>query len=173
MKKMMMALVVMCLAVALTGFAQEGMRHGGEGKWMGKQHKGKQGDQIGRLLRAADEIGLSDEQVAKLKEMRIDFKMAAIERRAEVEKASVQLKFLMADPESSEREVHAAIERVAGLKAEMHKMKFSAHRNVTSLLTESQRDKIEARRKEMRSDKIERRKKPDFHDIQRRRGWGH
>lgn len=173
MKKLMVALVVTCLALPLSGFAQHGMGHGGKGNWAGKQHKGKQGDQIGRLLRAADEIGLSEDQVAKLKSMRMEFKMSAIERRAEIEKAGVQLKFLMADPESPENDVHAAIERVAGLKAELQKMKFSARREVRSLLTESQHDKIKEQQKKMRSERMEKRKKSNFRGNKDRRGGSH
>lgn len=173
MKKLMVALVVACLALPLSGFAQHGMGHGGKGNWAGKQHKGKQGDQIGRLLRAADEIGLSEDQVAKLKTMRMEFKMAAIEQHAEIEKAGVQLKFLIANSESQESDVHAAIERVAGLKAEMHKMNFSAHRSVRSLLTENQREKIEEHQKKMRSERKEKRKKPNFRGNKGRRGGSH
>lgn len=173
MKKLMMALVVTCLAVPLSGLAQHGMGHGGKDNWAGKQHKGKQGDQIGKLLRAADEIGLSEDQVTKLKTMRMEFKMAAIEQRGEIEKAGVQLKFLMANPESPELEVHAAIEKVAGLKAEMHKMNFSAHRSVRSLLTESQREKIKEHQKKMRSERMEKHEKPNFRGNRDRRGGSH
>ena len=76
MKKLMMALVVTCLAVPLSGLAQHGMGHGGKDNWAGKQHNGEQGDQIGTLLRAADEIGLSGAQVTKLKTMRMGFNFA-------------------------------------------------------------------------------------------------
>jgi len=103
---------------------------------------------IGHLLRVADEIGLTDEQRDQLKTMRLEFRMQQIDREAELEKAQVQLRALMADKDAAEAEVLRKIDDVARLRGEMQKMRYSHRKQMHGVLTDDQVEKLQQLRQE-------------------------
>ena len=111
---------------------------------------------IGMILAVADEINLTDEQKEKLERMMVDFKLAKVDQRAKVEKAKIRLKVLKRDENANENEVMATIDEVARMKADLHKMCYRHHREVRSLLTDEQIDKL----KELRKERMKKHKGP-------------
>jgi len=102
------------------------------------------------ILAMADDINLTDEQKAKLEQMVVTFNLEKVDQRAKAEKAKIKLRALMRDENAKEIEVNAAIDALAGLKAELQKMHYRHHKEVRSLLTEVQIDKLKQLRQEKR-----------------------
>jgi len=165
MKKGIITLVAFALLTPLTLVAQPGP--GGQAfcpdgpRWMGQRHHGMYCDQpgrgdrgpgIGRLLMAADEIGLTDEQEDQLEQLQVDFKMEQIDRKAEMQKARVQLRTLMRDDNAVERDVFRMIDDLSRMKADMQKMRYTHRLQIHSILTEEQIEKMKELRRERRGD---------------------
>lgn len=112
---------------------------------------GHSGPGIQHLLRNADEIGLNEEQVAKLEKMATDFQLAQVDRKAAMKKAQIGLRALMRNDNSVEKQVNAAIDELAGLKAAVHKARYAHRKAIHGLLTDDQQEKIKQFRKERRS----------------------
>ena len=109
-------------------------------------HDGMRGPHM--LLAPAEEINLTAQQKTKLKQMAVDFKLEKIDRMAEVKKAEVKLHSLMSDEDASENAVTAAIDNLAQLKADAHKMRFRHRKAIRGILTDEQIDRLKQLRKE-------------------------
>ena len=112
--------------------------------------RGNHGDRIGHLLMIGDKIGLTDQQRDQFKQMKFDFQMQQIDRRAELKKAQLQLRTLMHDTDAVERDVMRMIDDVSQLKAEMQKMRYSHRQQIHGILTDEQVAKL----KELRQDRM-------------------
>jgi len=102
----------------------------------------------GMLLRWAEEIGLDDNQKATIDKLTQEFKLALIDKEAEMEKARVQMRHLRVN-DASESEVLAMIDRIGALETELHKMRYRHHQAIRKILTAEQIDKL----KELRRDR--------------------
>jgi len=132
--------------------AGQGMRacapgHGKVGRFDGRAIQG--------LLRNAEEIGLTEAQQNDLKKMAETFQLDRIDREAELDKAEVKLRGLMADDAAGESQVMAQIDQVSKLKADLQKMRYQHRTQVQNLLTEEQKTKLEELRKERRQDRFD------------------
>ncbi len=123
---------------------------------MGFGHRAPDGDRpqqrerglgVHRLLMAADEIGLSDEQQDQLKQMGVEFKMQQIDRQAELKKARLQLHAYMREQDAVEGDVMRMIDDVSRLEADVRKMRYVHQRQVRALLSDEQADKLKELRK--------------------------
>ncbi|MFZ5981471.1 MAG: Spy/CpxP family protein refolding chaperone [Candidatus Zixiibacteriota bacterium] len=121
-------------------------RHGQRG--FGHSGSGEPG--AGILLNLKDELELTQAQVDQIKKLMNDFALGRIDHRAELEKARVKLRTLMND-DASEAEVNTAIDEVAGLEAEMQKMRFSHQKQIQAVLTDAQKEKLEQFRQQRNS----------------------
>ena len=120
-----------------------GMGHGmnsdmGRGMGMGMRGHGGPG-----IMAMADELGLTDDQKAKIKKLALAHKLAAVDSHAAVRKAEINLRALMHDDKADQGEVFAAIDKLAALKADVKKAAWSHRQKVKGLLTDEQRDKLE------------------------------
>lgn len=114
----------------------------GRGRGMGRGMGMGQGMGVQMLLRNADEIGLTDDQKAKLTDMSTRFQTERIDKEAELEKAQVQLRALMMNDDARQADVLAGIDTVTKLKGDLQKMQYTHRTTVRDLLTQEQRDKI-------------------------------
>jgi Spy/CpxP family protein refolding chaperone len=90
-----------------------------------------------------EELELTDQQVDQIETMRTEHQLAMIDRRAELQKAELRLRKLMQEGDAPERDVNAAIDEVARLRADMQKARYQQHQQMLSVLTDAQRDKLE------------------------------
>jgi Spy/CpxP family protein refolding chaperone len=134
------------------GMGQGGAGHHGMMNCDGPM-QGRRGGGIGRLMMVADEIGLTDEQKDQLLQLRVDFQLAQIDRKAEVKKATVRLRDLKRDDEGSVSAVNGAIDEVASLKAGLHKAMYAHRQEIKEILTDEQIEKVKALRKERFEDR--------------------
>ncbi len=127
------------------------------------------GLRIGMLLKLGDEINLTDAQRESLEKMQVEFRMQQIDLKAEVEKAAVRLRVLMRDDRAAETEVMRAIDEVARLKADKHKMQYTHRKQIRGLLTDQQIDKLKDLRKERREKRCEFKQKQSrgHHEMRR------
>lgn len=121
------------------------------GRWMGGKHFGKRefqnrsGGNVKRLIARADELGLSSEQIKTIKEMSFDFKMNSFDQQAAVKKASLKLKMIKSDQESSQEMVFTAIDDLARLKTDVAKAKYTFHKSLHSVLSDKQQEMLKER----------------------------
>lgn len=108
---------------------------------------------VQRILRFADELELTDEQIDKLETMHTEFAMERIDLEAKIEKAQLTLHALMRDDDAREADVLTAIDKVSALKADKQKMHYQHYKAAKEVLTTEQLDKI----KELRKDRPGRR----------------
>ncbi len=105
---------------------------------------------MGMLMEIADKLELTEQQKDQIETARLDFRTQLVDRRAAVEKASIRLRHLCRDDNGSEKDVNAAIDDLARLRADMRKMQFAHRKQMMSILTDKQREKL----KELRKDRV-------------------
>ncbi len=158
MRKLMCFTLAALLATSSVSWAQRGPHGGGHGDRPGWCHPDKPGSvggmgmrdgmsKVRMILAAADDIKLTDEQKARLEKMQVDFQLAKVDQRAKVKKAGIRLRALKRDKSANENEVMAAIDEVARMKADLHKMRYRHQREIHNLLTDEQIDKLKELRK--------------------------
>ena len=160
MKTTIMTIILAALLVPTIAMAQPGPRgndcdgngrhfRGHDRAHMGGMRDGR-GHHQGRLLAMADEIGLTDDQVQKIKGMQTDFQLIRIDQRADMQKAQLTIKSLRGQEPVSKTDLFRAIDKAAGMKADMQKASFEHHEAVKAVLTAEQLDKLDKLRAERR-----------------------
>lgn len=103
---------------------------------------------IERLILHAEEFKLTGQQVSQLEKLSTEFRLASVDQRAALAKAQIRLRDLMRKPEAADqKEVDAAIDQIAQLRASMQKARFGQRRSVMSILTDEQEKLIEEKMK--------------------------
>ena len=103
-----------------------------------------------RLLRHQQDIGLTDEQVAKLKALALDQDRAQIRGHADVLVAERELRALIHDEKTGLSVIEAKLKEGEALEANLRFMRIKAKRALLAVLTPEQRDKLKAIRGQMR-----------------------
>jgi Spy/CpxP family protein refolding chaperone len=164
MKKAIITLMAVALLIPLATFAQPGPGDGPfcpQGRGMGQGH-GRMGGPgfgcgqppLGRIFMLADELGLNEEQRNQLKQMQVEFRMEMIDREAAVEKTEVQLRSLMMDKDAPESEVGRMIDDVARFRAEVQKLQYGHRKQMRSVLTDEQFEKLQKMREDRREHRM-------------------
>ena len=144
------ALALVFLLVLSTGsaFAMEGgcpmMQHGG-----GRHEGGKAGHYLHHLLKHQKEIGLSADQVAKIKAMKLDLAKTAAKSKADIKIARLELDALVEDPNSDLKAIEAKLTESAKLKTALRLAAIKAKREAMALLTPEQLEKEKAEHEKM------------------------
>jgi len=113
------------------GMAQHGMSgHGGTASHV-----------LRHLLRHQKEIGLTDEQVAKLKALALDQDRARIRAHADVMVAERELQALIADEKTEFSAIEAKVKEREALEGNLRLIGIKAKRDLFAVLTAEQREK--------------------------------
>jgi len=129
---------------------------GGEGHAVGMarhgmpSHGGRHHSGLHHLLRHQKEIGLTDEQVAKLKALALDQDRAQIRAHADVLVAERELRALVWDEKTDLSVIEAKVKEAEALEAKLRFMGIKGKRGLLGVLTPEQRDKLKAIREQMR-----------------------
>ncbi len=172
MKKVALVTAMILLGLATVGMAQPGQRGmgscdnacqhpgmgmmGGQGmggmcQGMGMRDGMRGGGQgVGMILRMGDELKLTPDQRDKLEGLVTKFQTDQVDQKAQLEKAQIQLRALMRDDKSADRDVLAAIDNVSRLRGEMMKMHYNHFSQAKAILTTDQINQL----KEMRQDRM-------------------
>jgi protein CpxP len=134
------------------GYGKEGHAGGGHsamgGHGMGMMHSST-GHLIRHLLKHEKEIGLTGDQVTKLKEMQLNLDKTRIKSEADIQVAERELRSLLEDEESDLSAVEAKLKQSEDLQVGLRMASFKARRDVLALLTPEQRAKEKAEHEKM------------------------
>jgi periplasmic protein CpxP/Spy len=143
------------LLVAMTVFpvlADEGhgmMMHGGHDQEEQDDHSGHY---LKHLLKHAKEIGLTQEQIVKLKALQLDFKRTEARLEADTKVAKLELNALLEDEKADLNAIHAKVDQLKKSEAACLFAAIKSKRNAMALLTPDQREKDRAHREAMKSE---------------------
>lgn len=98
------------------------------------------------LVRRAKEIGLTPDQVTKIRQEMFATQTRAIDFHAKLEHTKVEVARLLSADKIDERAVNAQIDEAAKAQAEMHKLNVGTMLHVRGLLTAEQRQKLDERK---------------------------
>ena len=119
-------------------------RHGMSG------HGGTTSHVLRNLLRHQQDLGLTDDQVTKLKVLALDQDRAQIRAHADVQVAEREVRALVADEKTELSVIEAKIKERESFEAKLSFMGIKAKRDLYAVLTPEQREKQNALRNQMR-----------------------
>ena len=118
-------------------------------------HHAHPADHLRHLLQHQKEIGLTEEQVNKLKVIELDFDRARIKSDAEIHIAERELLALVEDEKTDLSAIEATVKQSEMLEVGLRMLAFKARHDAIGVLTPEQREKGKAahekRRHEMMS----------------------
>jgi len=123
------------------------MEQGGGGMiGMGRETIGhhKQWFQYGvtLMLQNADKLGLSDEQIKKLYEIKRRYSKDIIKQGAEMKIAEIDLGALLKESEINLSEVKEALKKVENFKTQIRYLRITAFVEARNILTDEQKDNL-------------------------------
>jgi periplasmic protein CpxP/Spy len=134
------------------GYGKEGYGNGGHssmgGHGMGMMHSST-GHLIRHLLKHEKEIGLTAEQVTKLKDMQLNLDKTRIKSEADIQIAERELKALTEDEKSDLGAIEAKLKQSEDLQIGLRMTSIKTRRDVLALLTPEQRTKEKAEHEKM------------------------
>ena len=89
---------------------------------------------------AADELGLTDDQIDKLADMRFAHQKEMISKKAALKEAKLELRQLMRKTEVDRKAALAKQEKISAIKAEIAKIKLNNRLEMRNILTKKQVD---------------------------------
>ncbi len=113
-------------------------------------HGGMTSHVLRGLLRHQQDLGLTDEQIIKLKALALDQDRARIRAHADVQVADRELRALVADEKADLSVIEAKIKERESFEAKLSFMRIKATRDLYAVLTPEQREKQKAIRDRMR-----------------------
>ncbi len=135
-----------------------------QGKGYGEHGGGKKGHHRGaghflrHLLMHQKEIGLSDEQVGKIKALQLDLDKTRIRAEAEIQVAERELHELIRDEKAELGAIEAKLKQGADLEIGLRLASIKARRDAMALLTPEQREKEKSEHDKMMKMRGEHRK---------------
>lgn len=148
--------VCLVATTVLPGLADEG--HGGmkHGQSQGEHGQGAQdehgGHYLKHLLKHAKEIGLTSEQVGKLKQMQLDCKRRHIKMDADVKIATLELQALLEDEQAELSAIQVKVDQLKKAEGELLVEGVKTKREAMALLTPEQKEKDRAHHTEMKDE---------------------
>lgn len=134
------------------GYGKEGHAGGGHsamgGHGMGMMHSST-GHLIRHLLKHERDIGLTADQVAKLKEIQLNLDKARIRAEADIQIAERELKALTDDEQSDLGAIEAKLKQSEDLQVGLRMTSIKTKREVLGLLTPEQRAKEKTEHEKM------------------------
>jgi Spy/CpxP family protein refolding chaperone len=123
--------------------------YGGHGGGhMGGWH-GSTSHLLRHMLKHEKEIGLKEDQVAKLKEMQLNLDRTRIKSEADIMVAERELKALVEDEKSDLGAIEAKIKQAEGLEVALRLEAIKTRKEALALLTPEQREKEKAEHSKM------------------------
>ncbi|MFH1593320.1 MAG: hypothetical protein ABID09_01320 [Candidatus Omnitrophota bacterium] len=147
MNKKMLFAVVLCLALASNVLAYEGSK-GGSSCGHGKGRTQKDGlsekfyEKAHFLMSNAEELGLSDEQVSKIKDIKLKTKRDLILKKAEIEVVALDIDAMMHEDVINKVDIDKLIDKKYDLKKENAKLLVGSYATLKGLITKEQKDKM-------------------------------
>jgi hypothetical protein len=125
------------------------MQHGGHDQEEQDDHSAHY---LKHLLKHAEEIGLTSEQVSKLKAMQLEFKRAEARLEADCKIAKLELHALLEDEKAELAAIKTKVSQLKYAEGALMFAAIKAKHDGMALLTPDQREKDRAHREAMRSE---------------------
>ncbi|HMS83888.1 MAG TPA: hypothetical protein PKD12_09570 [Nitrospira sp.] len=137
--------------VAFPGFTDNSygkMMHGGHDQ---DEHGDHSAHYLSHLLKHAKEIGLTPEQVGKLKTLQLDFKRIEARLEADTKIAKLELHALMEDEQADLAAIQAKVDQLKKAEGACLVEALKSKRHAMAILTAEQREKERAQHEHMKS----------------------
>ena len=133
------------------GHGNKGERGHGGGHGGGMMHgwHGSTSHLLRHMLKHEKEIGLKEDQVAKLKEMQLSLDRTRIKSEADIMIAERELKALVEDEKSDLGAIEAKLKQAEGLEVALRLEAIKVRKDALALLTPEQREKEKAEHEKM------------------------
>ncbi|BFU88914.1 MAG: hypothetical protein NTAFB01_01010 [Nitrospira sp.] len=142
-------IIAMTAFLGLAGEGQGMMMHGGHNQEDQDDHGGHY---LKHLLKHAKEIGLTPEQIGKLKALQLDFKRTEARLEADVKVARLELHALAEDEQADLNAIQAKVEQLKKADGACLFEAIKSKRSAMALLTPDQREKDRAHHEQMKSE---------------------
>jgi Spy/CpxP family protein refolding chaperone len=142
------------LIVAMTvvpAFADESHGKKGHGGHDQEEQADHNGHYLKHLLKHAKEVGLTPEQIGKLKAIQLDFKRSAARLEADTKVAKLELHALLDDEQTDLKAIQAKVEQLKQSEGACLFEAIKSKRTAMALLTPDQREKDRAVHEQMKS----------------------
>jgi protein CpxP len=134
------------------GYGKDGHQRSGHGAMaghgMGMMHSSS-GHLIRHLLKHQKDIGLTEDQVTRLKDIQLNLDRARIKAEADIQIAERELKALIDDEKSDLGAIEAKLKQSEDLQVGLRMTSIKTRREVLGLLTTEQRGKEKAEHEKM------------------------
>ena len=147
------------------GSMEQGKDYGEHGGGMKGRHGGA-GHFLRHLLMHQKEIGLSEEQVGKIKTLQFELDKTRIRTEADIQLAERELDVLVPDAKADLAAIEAKLKQSGALQASLRLAAIKAKRDALALLTPEQREKEKAEHEKMMKMRGE-------HRMKEMEGMGH
>lgn len=155
-----MTTVVMVLAWGVWGVMESranepGYGYGGHGRMSGYGKSfahGGTGHLIRHLLKHEKDIGLTADQVAKLKELQLNLDKARIKAEADIQITEREIKALMEDEKADLAAIEAKLKQSADQRVALRMTAIKMRRDVLNVLTPEQREKEKSEHEKVMKD---------------------
>ena len=133
-------MLLVCFALSTTYvYAEHGMKKDQKGCLGGKFYHKVMG-----VIKNQEELGLSDEQVKKLKDLKLSTKKEVIRKKAEIDILAIDIKAAMWEDSIDVNAVNVLIDKKYELKKEKAKALVAACVALKSILTDEQQKKLKS-----------------------------
>lgn len=95
----------------------------------------------GGMMMAADELGLTEDQMDKLSDLRFEHQKEMIQKKAALQEAKLELRQLMRKAEVDKKTALSRQERISAIKADMARMRLDHRLGMRKVLSGEQLDK--------------------------------
>ena len=140
---------ILLTALIIVSFSLTGVVYADYGKGLSKYsaHKDQTLDEkfykkIMMIYKNQDELELSDKQMAKIKQIKLDTKKQLIMKQAEIDVLSIDIKSGLYDKKINTRALHGLIDKKYNIKRDKAKLLVSAIADLKNTLTDKQMDKL-------------------------------
>ena len=131
------------------GGGKDGYGSGGHGMMGGGMMHSSAGHLIRHLLKHEKEIGLTADQVAKLKDIQLNLDKTRIKSEADIQVAERELKALTDDEKSDLTAIETKLKQSEDMQIALRMTSIKTRRQVLALLTPEQRAKEKAEHEKM------------------------
>lgn len=110
----------------------------GHGQMMGMGNMDKMGDMMGMCLENADKMGLTDDQIMKMKPLHSEMQKKQARFEADRKIAEIELKEIMEVKDFDLEKASAAVKKIADIKTAHHLEMLKAMKEMRTIITDEQ-----------------------------------
>jgi Spy/CpxP family protein refolding chaperone len=141
------AIALLAFSVPMTAFSEmmdmHMKEHGeGHGQMMEMGHMDMMGNMIGMCIKHADKVGLADDQIKKMKHVHRELQKKQTRFNADMKIAEIELMEIMEVKDFDLNNASVAVKKISDIKTAHHLEMLKAMKEMRSILTEEQFNKM-------------------------------